>query len=59
MKKYINKSGFVMVCLGALSLIIGYPLGWTDHNAMLLSAAGMIIAGVMAHVYFLKKDSKY
>ncbi|CCY65552.1 unknown [Prevotella sp. CAG:1124] len=48
-----------MVCLGALSLIIGYPLGWTDHNAMLLSAAGMIIAGVVAHVYFLKKDSKY
>lgn len=59
MKKYISNLGLGMVCLGAMSLIVGYAFGWTDHNALLISAACMIIAGVAVHVYFLKKESKY
>lgn len=59
MKKYIRFSGLAVLCLGALSLVIGYTFGWTDSNAFLLSAAALVIFGAVAHVYLQKKESKY
>ncbi len=59
MKRYIRFSGLVAVCLGALSLVAGYALGWTNSNAFLLSAAALVILGAVAHVYLQKKESKY
>lgn len=58
-KKHIRHSGFATLCLGAMLLLLGYALGWTDHNAFTLSAAALIVLGAVAHVYFLKKESKY
>ena len=59
MKKYIRRSGFAALCLGAALLPTGYALGWTDSNAFTLSAAALVVAGTVAHVYCLKKESKY
>ena len=58
-KKHIRHSGFAALCLGAMLLLLGYALGWTDHNAFTLSAAALIVLEAVAHVYFLKKESKY
>ncbi len=59
MKKYVKNLGLGMVCVGALSLIIGYATSLTDHNALLISAAVLIVAGLVLHVYLMKRESKY
>lgn len=59
MKKYISFSGLAGLYLGAVLLVSGYAFGWTDSNAFTLSAAALVVAGTVAHVYFLKKESKY
>ena len=59
MNKYIRRSGLAAIYLGAALLPLGYALGWTDSNAFTLSAAALVVAGTVAHVYFLKKESKY
>lgn len=59
MNKYIRRSGLAAIYLGAALLPLGYALGWTDCNAFTLSAAALVVAGTVAHVYFLKKESKY
>ena len=59
MNKYIRRSGLAAIYLGAALLPLGYALGWTDNNAFTLSAAALVVAGAVLHVYFLKKDSKY
>ena len=58
-KKHIRNSGFAAVCLGATLLVLGYAMGWTDNNAFTLPAGALVVIGAVAHVYFLKKDSKY
>ena len=59
MKRYVKNLGLGLACVGALSLIVGYAAGLTDHNAMLISAAVLIVAGLILHVYLMKKESKY
>lgn len=58
-KRHIRRTGFTVLCLGALMLVTGYALGWTDSNAFTLSAAALVVLGTVLHVYFLKKESKY
>ena len=59
MNKYIRRSGLGAIYTGATLLPLGYALGWTDSNAFTLSAAALVVAGAIVHVYFLKKESKY
>ena len=58
-KKHIRNSGFAAVCLGATLLVLGYATGWTDNNAFTLPAGALVVIGAVAHVYLLKKESKY
>ena len=58
-KKHIRNSGFAMLCLGVVLLLLGYAFGWTDHNAFTLSAAALVVLGAALHVYLMKKESKY
>ena len=58
-KKHIRNSGFAAVCLGATLLVLGYAMGWTDNNAFTLPAGALVVIGAVAHVYLLKKESKY
>ena len=58
-KKHIRPSGFSALRSAARLLPLGYALGWTDHNAFTLSAATLIGLVAVAHVYRLKKESKY
>ena len=59
MTKYIHNSGFAMLCLGVVLLLLGYTFGWTDANAFTLSAAALVVVGAALHVYFMKKESRY
>ncbi len=59
MKKYIHHSGFTLLCLGVLMLLLGYTSGWTDNNAFTITAAALVVVGAVLHVYFIKKESKY
>ena len=59
MRRYIHHSGFALLCIGVVMLLLGYALGLTDHNAFTLSTAALVVLGAALHVYFLKKDSKY
>ncbi len=56
---YKSYLGITLVILGVLMLTVGYALGWTDSNVLLLTAAAMVVAGAVLHVYMLKKESKY
>ena len=58
-KKHIRNSGFAVLCLGVVLLLLGYAFGWTDHNAFTLSAAALVVLGAALHVYLMKKESKY
>lgn len=59
MKKYLIYIGLALALTGALLLVISQLAGWTDINAIQLSAFGSIIAGIIMHVAALKRDSKY
>ena len=59
LKKYIRNFGFAILCFGAILLILGYALGWTNANAFTLSAAALVVVGAALHVYFMKKESRY
>ena len=59
MKKYISNSGFASICIGVLMLLIGYAFGWTNSNAYSLSAAFLVVAGAIIHIYLQKRESKY
>jgi len=48
-----------LVAAGALLLVVGYVLGWTSSNLVLLAGLLLVIAGAVLHVRALKADEKY
>lgn len=56
---YFKKAGLPMVYTGALLLIIGYILSWTNANVFLGICALLVITGSIVHVLCLKHKSKY
>jgi len=51
--------GFPLVCLGVITLVVGFFAGWTNSNALLLACAFVIILGAIMHVMSMKRESKY
>ena len=50
---------FLLIIAGALLLIIGYPLGWTDSNFVLYSSLACIALGVILNVVLYKRRRIY
>ena len=55
-KQYI---GIALVVASALLLGVGYLMGWTSSNMVLLAGLILIICGVYWHVRQQKKCEKY
>ena len=51
--------GLALVLAGASLLIIGYLVGWTSSNLVLLCGLLFIILGAILHVLAQKKGEKY
>ena len=51
--------GVALVVIGALLLIVGYALGWTSSNLVLLAGLIIIVLGAFVHVRTLKNGQKY
>ena len=52
MKKYI---GILLIVLGALVLLVSYFAQWVDYNPVQFTGLGLIIAGLIAHIFITKK----
>lgn len=59
MKRHIKYIGLYMVYFGNLLLLSGFIFGWTEHYAMLFIPLLFVIAGLVVHIWMLKKGSKY
>ena len=54
-----NPIGVALVAAGALLLVVGYVLGWTSSNLVLLTGLLLVIVGAVLHVRALKAGEKY
>ena len=52
-KKYL---GALLVILGAILLIISFFCGWNNFNGVQFGALGLMIAGLLLHIFIAKKD---
>jgi hypothetical protein len=52
-------SGVALVSTGALLLQVGFLVGWTSNNLVLLLGLLLIIIGVVLHVKLAKSGEKY
>jgi len=52
-------SGVALVSTGALLLLVGFLVGWTSNNLVLLLGLLLIIIGVVLHVKLAKSGEKY
>lgn len=44
---------------GVLLLAIGWALDWLNHNWYLFLCLALVLAGVVLHVWRLKRESRY
>lgn len=51
--------GLWMVAAGATLAIASAVTGWTDINAVQLSALTLVVAGIAIHVALAKRQSRY
>jgi len=56
LQKYI---GIALIVVGSLMLILLQVCHFTFVNALLLLPLGFIIAGVVIHVWMIKRESRY
>lgn len=54
-----DSQGIILVLLGTLCLLAAFLARQTSHNWVMLAALAMIIAGVILHIFLLKRQSKY
>ena len=59
MSRWKQLIGVVLIVVGALLLGIGYLVGWTSSNLMLLGGLLLILLGVFLHIRQQKKCEKY
>jgi len=52
-KKYL---GAIIVILGAILLICSFFLGWNSYNGVQFGAMGLMIAGLLLHIFLGKKE---
>lgn len=55
MKNYL---GVLLIVLGAIILFVSHLMEWVDDNWNLFLGLGLIIAGLIAHIYLTKKADK-
>ncbi len=55
MKNYL---GVLLIVLGAIILFVSHLMEWVDDNWNLFLALGLIIGGLIAHIYLTKKADK-
>lgn len=55
MKNYL---GVLVIVLGALILFVSHLMEWVDNNWNLFLGLGLIVAGLIAHIYLTKKADK-
>lgn len=53
MKNYL---GVLAIVLGALILFLSYWLELVDYNSVQFTGLGLIIAGLIGHIYLTKKS---
>ena len=58
--KFLQKNiGIALIAVGSLMLILLQVCRFTFVNALLLLPLGIIIAGVVIHVWMIKRESRY
>lgn len=51
--------GLTYICLGVVMLVVLHVNGLTFSNRLLLIAIGLVLVGVVIHVWAQKKESRY
>ena len=59
MRQIYENIGLLSVYLGAILLVVGFFMEWTDSNVFLLVALFLVIAGAVTHVIMQKRHNKY
>lgn len=59
MRQISENIGLLSVYLGAILLVVGFFMEWTDSNVFLLVALFLVIAGAVTHVIMQKRHNKY
>ncbi|MGN1375486.1 MAG: hypothetical protein ACI4V5_02910 [Prevotella sp.] len=59
MKQFYENIGLIAIYLGAMLLVIGYFMEWTDSNVFLLVALLLVIGGAVTHVIMQKRHNGY
>ena len=59
MRQIYENIGLLSVYLGAILLVAGFFMEWTDSNVFLLVALFLVIAGAVTHVIMQKRHNKY
>ena len=59
MRRYKDKLGLAMVCLGVLLLAVSFVFGLTVHDWLLFLSLLLIVVGVIVYVWMLKRQSRY
>ena len=53
MKKFL---GAILVIVAAIVLICSFFFGWNNYNGVQIGAMVILIAGIVLHIVFNKKD---
>ncbi len=53
MSKYL---GILLVVLGAIILLVSYFMEWVDYNPVQFGAFGLMVVGLIAHIFLQKRD---
>ncbi len=59
MKKISTYIGLYLIILGALVLALTRIHALMGYNSLLLCGLGLIVAGIVLHLYAVKKKSEY
>ncbi len=59
MKKISTYIGLYLIVMGAVVLALTRIPALTGYNALLLAGLGLIVAGIVLHLYAVKKRSEY
>lgn len=47
--------GAILVILGAILLICSFFLGWNNYNGVLVGSMGLMVVGLLLHIFWGKK----
>ncbi len=59
MKNIKQYAGIYLILLGTLTLLLTRLNAWSGHNWLLLTGLLLIVAGIVTHIWSIKRESKY